>query len=315
MVNGRARSRVGAVLLAASWFGLMACTPANELEADARGAGTAPLSSDGPSAQLPSQAPPLAVGAAEPASSPITLYTVSGTFAGAERGYPADVARAVDPHSYTWERVRYPGAAFPMNLSVDLGVSNLVDLIRSHPGKFALVGYSQGAIVTSRVYDMLRSGDLQDRRQDLVAGVTFGNPMREAGHTIPGGTDPGGHGIMRERLANTESLWWDFANPNDIACTIGDDALGRQETGIFEALLTNFTGPESLGSVIQASFMDPAVRRAQGPALVDLVMLGVGWITDKGSFSHSAYEVTRPIAGRSHTSVELAIEYLNEAAH
>ena len=80
------------------------------------------------------------------------LFTVHGTFVDMWFGYPADCGRALSD-LYYWQPVWYPAAAFPMGKSVVKGVAELVRLINElRPGrKFALAGYSQGAIVTALV--------------------------------------------------------------------------------------------------------------------------------------------------------------------
>src|SRR6185437_12558103 len=46
---------------------------------------------------------------------------------------------------------------------------------------------------------------------------------RQAGHTIPGGIDPGGHGIVTPNLADTEDIWWDFAAGKNMIGSPGQD--------------------------------------------------------------------------------------------
>jgi hypothetical protein len=246
--------------------------------------------------------------------SPITLYTVSGTFVGPRDGFAADIAKAVDPALFTWEPIDYPASAFPMDASAAQGVANLVNRINARPGKFALLGYSQGALVISKVYEELRSGSLQNRRQDFVAGVALGNPMRESGHTIPGGTDPGGHGITAQRLVGSEDLWWDFCSPNDTICTTGDDLVGRDYTAIFDILMTSFTGQGDILSVVLSALANPLEALSQLPALAQLTTQLLGIITGTSPEGHGAYPVDHPIQGNPLTSIELATQHLNEKA-
>lgn len=152
----------------------------------------------------------------------LTLYTVAGTSADMWTGYPADTARALNDEVWYWQPVNYPAATFPMNTSVDAGVTELVRLIKLRPGKFALDGYSQGALVTSKVWRdhiLNPAGELHDRLGDVVAAVTHGNPMRAQGvangNVYAGWPIPSGAGIAGSddlTPAQTPSWWYDFAH-------------------------------------------------------------------------------------------------------
>ncbi|PKQ59713.1 hypothetical protein B5566_02385 [Mycobacterium sp. MHSD3] len=186
-----------------------------------------------------------AVSAPPPKPKPrILLLTFSGTSADMWSGFPADLARALDPAIYYWQPVNYgPNgipAVFPMGSSVKSGEVEGVRLLDEKADEYdfiVLVGYSQGAIVASRLKRRIQSGDLQRFKSKLIAGVTFGNPLREAGHTFPGGTDPGGYGLDPELLTNTEDWWHDYAAPGDIyTCASGtsDQRTNSDMTLIYE---------------------------------------------------------------------------------
>ena len=83
--------------------------------------------------------------------------------------------------TFTWAGVSYAGAAFPMAPSIDEGIANLAGMIAATPGTFALSGFSEGAIVTCRIwrdYILNPEGELHDRLGDIIGHVTWGNPMR-----------------------------------------------------------------------------------------------------------------------------------------
>jgi hypothetical protein len=179
-----------------------------------------------------------------------TLLTVNGTGVSMWDGPPADVARGVE-EKYYWQPIGYPGTAFPMDPSVAQGRAELCYQISKHPGEFAMIGYSQGAIVTSQVYkyDLLApNGVLHHRLRDLKKAVTFGNPMREQGHTFPGDFDaPDGRGIADDRLVNTPDWWWDFAHRGDIYTDNPDDDSGEDKTAIYKIVMSQWWGgPDSI---------------------------------------------------------------------
>lgn len=156
---------------------------------------------------------------------------------------------------WRYKRVPYPASGIFIGPSIEVGVEWIIaDILTTPVGTpFALGGYSQGAAVMSRIYNECRQGRLANRRQDLRAMVTFGNPMREANHTFPGSSGysgacdkvnstTGGHGTFPSiesmglfdpfvsrfaRLRNTESLVWDFHMPNEVISGVGNSNDGN----------------------------------------------------------------------------------------
>ncbi|WP_136244762.1 hypothetical protein [Mycobacterium intracellulare] len=154
------------------------------------------------------------------------------------------VLTGTDPSRFEWINVPYPAAQYPMGQSVAAGFQWLVNQIRQTPGPFGFVMDSQGNQVGGAVYDELRYGTLQDRRDDFWFAIGLGNLRREEGHTFPGYPDPApgtsgmcpvslmttgpytGSGNFNNpavgNLVDTEDLWWDFVVPGDYfaACPI-----------------------------------------------------------------------------------------------
>ncbi len=248
----------------------------------------------------------------------ITLFTVAGTghpgMMGARstgRGcFPQQVAQRVDPAKYNWVPIPY-AAALPFTRSVTGGVTKLTDAIERTEGQFAIVAYSQGAMVAARVYRSLRSGPLAHRKSDLLAVVAFANPAREAGHTFPGCPDPGGHGIMSEhnRLTDTEDLWWDFVIPNDLAADVGDDLAGRWLTTIFMAFCSQYAGGVR---VIQDTLRNAPSNVL--PLAATLMPYFSGAASTDGA-PHGQYHLHKPLPGNPKTCVDLAVDYLESIAH
>ena len=100
--------------------------------------------------------------------------------------------------------------------------------------KIVLSGLSQGSFASRVVYDELRRGSLQARKNDLIGVVNFGDACRPAGWSIPGGNDPGGEGACKlpmwlplsqqwtptGLIDNPDTFYWSFANPNDAAACV-----------------------------------------------------------------------------------------------
>jgi len=133
---------------------------------------------------------------------------------------------------------------YPNNIllarSVPAGVAQVVARITANPGRFCLIGTSQGAVIMSEVFRLLSSGTIPGRMDDCVGIFLLGNGFRECGRAFPGCEPiPGGHGIASasRRLTNTPDLIWEFANEGDPICTVGDSASEQAMTAIMELLL------------------------------------------------------------------------------
>lgn len=138
-------------------------------------------------------------------------------------GAAAKVGRSLNPAVFHWVPVAYNTTAYPITDALQSAVDKTVNMILGSVGGVFLIGNGLGAVVASGIYNEFRTGRLMSRRSDLLGVYNFGNPLRQGGHTIPGGTDPGGHGMApaSKRLTNTENLVWEFANPLDPVATVG----------------------------------------------------------------------------------------------
>lgn len=253
-------------------------------------------------------------------------YTVQGTGQPDPNGpgYPADLAKALNPNVWTHQGVgNYPATAFPMQPSIDAGEAELVRLITEvFPNRtFAFVGYSQGAIITSNVYDRIRNGDLQRFRGQFIGGVTWGNPRREAGHTVPGGIDPGGHGIVTPNLVDTEELWWDFAAGKNMVGSPGQDLYA---TCGYDGNSASVADEEAIWKIVDQGTISSAGSLLQQVLglLVTPIKGGIGAVTAildalnffvlKGITPHTSYQFTQPIANDQRDCWRVALDYLNQ---
>lgn len=227
----------------------------------------------------------------------------------------------LSPELWNFQRVPYPASTVFIGPSIEVGVDYVINQILATPAgtPFALGGYSQGAAVMSRVYNECRQGRLIDRRADLRAMVTFGNPMRELGHTFPnssgysGACDiPGdtrqGRGAFPAasdidalspyirrfaRLQNTEDLVWDFTMPNEVFSGIGNSLQGN--------IISNFT-KEGLRLVPIAAAMELFNKAVDGAfALMGSLAVappGVPQGTDPNAPGYKTLLLTDPVTGQ-----------------
>jgi hypothetical protein len=235
------------------------------------------------------------------------ILSVQGSGVDMWTGPPADTARGVADLFY-WQPVgNYPAAFFPMKPSYDQGIEELVLQCRKHAGKpKVLAGYSQGAIVTSRVlkHEILNpSGRLHDLRDEFVGGLTWGNPDRELGvangNVAAGWVVPQGRGASDDRLENTPSWWLDFAHGansswgRDLYTDTPADKTGDDVTTIWH-LIENATFSSLAG------LMERLLEVVQKP-VVEVVplfraVLYAGMFFAAGTGPHINYDVTPAIA-------------------
>jgi len=115
-------------------------------------------------------------------------------------GFAADIGRAfqtnpwqvvadkldgliTEPPPVQWQPIGYPAAVFPMGPSIEAGRAEVIRQINMRPAGMPifLSGYSQGAIVTGRVWalDFLSpTGSLHNRLSDVKGIINFGDPLR-----------------------------------------------------------------------------------------------------------------------------------------
>lgn len=176
----------------------------------------------------------------------------------------AVVGRNADPDLFNWVPVSYPAVGPGMAASLEnnwqpsnysiaqsakAGVDELIRLIKSTPGTFALVGMSQGSVVISQVLKaLLPGGSLASRYKDCIAGIAFGNPCRAPGASFPGGTPASGGGIIglpypldpySSGLAGikTPDWWWELCTEGDFfSSTPIDTAAGPLLTPAVQAV-------------------------------------------------------------------------------
>jgi hypothetical protein len=193
-----------------------------------------------------------------PIDSRPVLFTVCGTGVPWWVGPDADTARAVESR-YLWAPVGYAAAPFPMNQSAQEGRQELCRLFDVHRARVeqwgaAMIGYSQGAIVTSEcfMFDIRpEGGRLHWALPHMRKACTFGNPMREQGRVwADAGAAPApmtSHGIADQLLTDTPPWWRDYAHKSDLY----SDQEGQSAedcTAVYKVIMGTrfFKGPDNL---------------------------------------------------------------------
>lgn len=203
--------------------------------------------------------------------------------------------------------IQYPASEQQFQFSVNTGKQMVIDSINASQGPFFLVGMSQGAMVMSEVYKEIKSGSLVGRSADFLGGFVAGNPERQAGHTLPGGIDPGGHGIADapHRLTGSETRWWEFAAVGDTICVNSDDTIGALASSIFDYVTQDYNGSwvdmEQAVVDLFSTTYDTATIITQ----LNEIWAGLFWI-----IPHVSYRSYRPIAGDTRGCIQIACDQI-----
>lgn len=248
-------------------------------------------------------------------------FSVCGTGVPWNFGYPFDLGEAINKNVWSHQPIGYPAAAFPMRPSYTAGVTEFVrqlDLYRCDQRTWGFGGYSQGAIVTSIVLQRVLTGDLQRYKATFLGGITFGNPMREATHTLPGGIDPGGSGIVLPNLVGTPDAVWDMASGKAMAGSKGNDLYCTAGTGESAVALADQRAVwdivdnkkiTSLAAAILDLALSPTFSEGVGAAEAAFGALG---FFGSGTAAHVNYQFLQPIQGDARDSWRISLDHLND---
>lgn len=199
------------------------------------------------------------------------LFTVHGTGQPVPDGpgLPWDTALSVRDKYQLQPIGNYPAKPFPMWPSILQGVDELNLQISSKPGKFSMIGYSQGAVVVGQVlkHQIINpKGALHHRIKDLKKVVMFGNPMRQQGiqtpdHWLPV-ADTATAGILEDRLEgfvqqgiygyytkdDANIILAEYAHEEDMYASCPFNDMGEDERAICKIIMGNnvFGGQDSI---------------------------------------------------------------------
>lgn len=245
-------------------------------------------------------------------------------------GYPADMARAVDPASnWRWQPCgNYPATAFPMAPSIQDLVNEMVrQLTEVWPWQtWGAIHYSQAAIALAILIARCQpGGDLQDSGilERFIGGYTFGNPSREAGVTIPGGIDPGGSGIVLPNMVNTPKTLWNAACGKAMVNSPGNDlyttcGAGETATGVTDQrLVWNIVDTGSVGSVLALPLTVLKLLLSQPNwtgdlGAVEAALGALDFFVVKAITPHTSYGIIQPIPGDPRDAWRIGLDHIND---
>jgi hypothetical protein len=263
-------------------------------------------------------------------------FSVNGAGSTWNMGYPFDIGNSLNPNVWTHQPIGYDTSPFPMMPHVALGEAEVVrqlNLYRCQERTWGMVVYSMGAIVGSNILDRLgitktpgATADLAAFADTFIAGSTFGNPRREAGHTLPGGIDPGGQGIVTPTLVGTPDFWWDFACGKTMAGSPGQDTYttageGENATALADQrLVWNIVG---YGLTVKGVFplfttvikLLTSQPNFSGDFAAAEAAFNFFEFAFKGLTPHTTYQLVQPISGDPRSCWDIALDHLNDVGN
>ena len=253
----------------------------------------------------------------EPVVNSEQLYTLFGHF---ESLINYNIADLGAPNMATWGDtafhpdlvkhilVPYSAALWPMGTSMSEATNRAITMINNIIGQFCLMGYSQGAWISSKLYDLIRTGSLSSRNTDFLGGFMMGNPRRQVGKTFPQCSDPGGAGVaFYEMLSGTESRWFEFANPGDVVCCNDHNTIGGQTLTAIAGILDQ--GWDGTQDVLRNLFINPVWT------IIDSFEAIVTLLSDAAGGPHGQYGAVQPLAPRdTRPYVTIGVDYIHSLA-
>ncbi|AAN16870.1 lysin B [Mycobacterium phage ArcherS7] len=234
------------------------------------------------------------------------LFTVCGTGVPWWVGPDAETARQVED-LYRWQPVGYPAAPFPMGPSIEAGKAELrAQINRMEPGfelrkqvernGMVLAGYSQGAIVTSEVWedDIRTSGPIVGWAKDhVLKAVAWGNPNREQGKAYPDAGAPlaaaDSAGITGRLMTDTPDWWRNYAHQGDLYTATRPGESREDKVAIWQIVRgTNIlSGPDSL----LRQFLEIAEAPVPNAIAAFQAFMDAGLFFVKGTRPHTNYHI------------------------
>lgn len=218
------------------------------------------------------------------------LFTVCGTGVPWWIGPDADLARDIgydkvtNPNGkYRWQPIGYPAQAIPMGKSISEGKAKFFNQLEIHRAQIekygaAFVGYSQGAVIVSEVWEQMKL-DQHWAVPFIKKAVTFGNPSRELGKVYPdfapgqivAPANTSGVAYPADRVHDTPAWWRDYAHKGDLYAAAEQGASGEDKTAIWRIIRGEkfFVGPDTLLEQVMEISKNPLLAIGAFKAMLD----------------------------------------------
>jgi hypothetical protein len=271
----------------------------------------------------------LALGVVDPPPPPepaCVYFSINGAGSTWNMGYPFDIGETLDKSKVWHQPIGYNTNPFPMADGVKDGVAEFIrqlDMPRGRAGKnctqlpWTYNFYSMGAIVGMTVMMRIFDGDLQRFKATCMGGSTFGNPMRQHGHTFPGCSYSDGEGIVTPNAHDCPDAHWDMACDKAMTGSTGDDLYTKlDKTGVDDQTdvdmravwdIVNTANPMNLAQAVLLLLAKPSFNGGYDAAVAAFQALD--FFAVKNTSPHVQYQFTQPIDGDARDCWELCREH------
>lgn len=277
--------------------------------------------SDGDLHYLGITAPPI-----PPSGQVCVGITIGGAGSAWNNGYQWDLGEALDKRRCYHQPISFSTNPFPMNKGVQGGVAEVVrqlDMPRPQfEGRnctqipwFVPLAYSMGSIVWMTVLIRVLYGDLQRFKPMYMGSNSFGNPMRQEGHGLPGGILVEGAGIAwTPEVHDVPECHWDFTAEKGMVGSPGNDLYAKVDGGDLTVKnmravwqIVNKANPLNLGMAVLDLLASPTFDEGYSAAVAAFKALD--FFIVKRLTPHTAYQFVQPIANDARDCWRIALDH------
>jgi hypothetical protein len=265
-----------------------------------------------------------------PAVPTITIihFSIGGAGSSWNNGYQWDIGELLDKSKCLHQPIGYNTAPFPMSKGVKDGVTELIrqlNLPRGPKGEncttipWCATAYSMGSIVFMTVLMRVLYGDLQQFKATYRGSNSFGNPMRQHGHTFPGCSYSDGEGIVLPNAHDTPVEHWDFASDkamanskgDDLYCKLNKEGVSAEQLADMRAVwdIVNTGNPLNLGQAVAKLLLKPSFSGGVSAAKAAFQALG---FFGGGTQPHITYQFVQPIDGDPRSCWDIALQHVRD---
>lgn len=255
--------------------------------------------------------------------------TIGGAGSAFNNGYQWDLGEMLDKTRCYHQPIGFDTNPFPMNKGVKDGVTELVrqlNLPRPQFGGqncttipwFVPLAYSMGSIVWMTVLMRILFGDLQKFKATYMGSNSFGNPMRQKEHGLPGGILVEGEGIAwTKAIHDVPDCHWDFTAEKGMLGSPGNDLYARVDGGELTVAymrdvwdIVNTGNPLNLAEAVIMLLAKPSFNGGYSAAVAAFQALDF-FIINRLT-PHTSYQFVQPIEGDSRDCWRIALDRSND---
>jgi hypothetical protein len=172
-----------------------------------------------------------------------------------------------------------------------------------------------GSIVWMITFMRVLHGDLQQFKHTYMGSNSFGNPMRQNNHGLPGGILVEGEGIAwTADVHDVPDCHWDFTAEKGMVGSPGNDLYAKVDGSELTVKdmravwdIVNKGNPLSLATAILMLLAHPSFDG--GYAAAEAALKALDFFVVKGLTPHTSYQFVQPIANDIRDCWRIALDH------